>query len=112
MLPARVAAHNVKLGPAEMNDILERVLQLERFYPRVENCTVMVDAPQRRRRSDRRLYAVRIVLTVPRGRITVARQPRGTLASALDAAFQAVRRRLQDRARRLRGATKVHATAP
>jgi cold shock CspA family protein len=109
MMPLRIVVHNTTLDPDARADVRGRVDHLGRFYPRIQSCRVTIDAPQRRRRTDRLLYGIRLVLTVPQGQIAIARQPRRTLTTALDEAFQAARRRLQDHARRLRGAQKAHA---
>ena len=107
MVPLRLAVHNATLTPEDRADVRRRVTRLERFYARITGCRVTVAVPQQRRRTDRKLYRVRLVLTVPLGTIAIDRQPGRTLRTALDDAFQAVRRRLQDHARQLPGARKV-----
>ena len=102
MLPLRLAVHNTTLPPADRADIRRRVENLGRYFDRITNCRVTVAVPQRRRRTDHKLYAVRVALTVPLGAIAIDRQPRRALKTALDEAFQAARRRLQDHARRMR----------
>lgn len=106
MVPLRLAVHNATLTPEDRADVHRRVARLERFYTRITGCRVTVAVPQRRRRTDRKLYRVRLVLTVPQGTIAVDRQPGRTLKTALDDAFQAARRRLQDYARQLPGRDK------
>jgi ribosome-associated translation inhibitor RaiA/cold shock CspA family protein len=108
MLPLRLAIHNTTLSPEARADIRRRVESLRRYFDRITSCRVTVEVPQRRRRTDRKLYGVRVALTVPLGSIAIDRQPRQTLETALDDAFQAARRRLQDHARRMRGAQKAH----
>jgi cold shock CspA family protein/ribosome-associated translation inhibitor RaiA len=111
MVPLRLAVHNTELSPEARTDIRQRVERLARYYDRIIQCRVTVGVPQRRRRTDRKLYGVRLALTVPLGSIVIDRQPRQTLETALDDAFQAGRRRLQDHARRMQGTQKAH-TAP
>ena len=105
----KVIAHNTRLSPAAEADIRQRVERLSRYYDRIMGSRVTVDVPQRRRRADAELYGIRIDVTVPGDEIVVNRQPRALLETALDGAFHAMRRRLQDYARRQRGAVKAHA---
>jgi ribosome-associated translation inhibitor RaiA len=108
MVPLRLAVHNTELAPRARSDIRERVERLARFYDRITTCRVTIEVPQHRRRTDHTLYGVRLALTVPLGSIVIDRQPRRALATALDDAFSAARRRLQDHARRIRGDKKAH----
>jgi cold shock CspA family protein/ribosome-associated translation inhibitor RaiA len=112
MLPLRLTVHNTTLSADERADIRARMERLQRYYDRITDCRVTVTVPQRRRRTDRKLYGVRVALTVPMGSLVVDRQPRQTLATALDDAFQAARRRLQDHARRMGGFQKAHGPPP
>ena len=105
----RIVTHNAELPPEAQADVRARVERLGHYYHRIVSCRVAVDVPQRRTRTDAGLYGVRIALKVPGGEVVVNHQPRENLATALDSAFNAARRRLQDYARRQRGAVKVHA---
>ena len=109
MLPLQITVHNTTLSPATEADLRQRVDRLSRYFDRIISSHVTVDVPQRRRRTDGELYGICIDITVPGDEIVVNRQPRAQLEAALDGAFQAMRRRLQDYARRQRGAVKVHA---
>lgn len=111
MMTLRVALHNTALSPAERADVESRARHLERYHDRITSCRVTIEVPQRRRLTDRVAYRVRIALAVPRREIVIDRQPRRTLETALDEAFQAARRRLQDLSRRTRGDVKRHAAA-
>jgi len=102
MLPLRLAVHNTRLSPEQRADIRRRAIYLQRYYDRITDVRVTVEVPQRRRRTDRELYSVHVALTVPLGAIAIDRQPRRALTTALDDAFQAARRRLQDYGRRMR----------
>lgn len=114
--------------------IRERAAKLDSFYSRIMSCRVVVEVPHRRHRRGK-TYHIRIDLTVPGGEIVVKHEPkRVTLRPArapealpaesrepskhaghmdvyvaIRDAFDAARRKLQDYARRQRGATKVHA---
>ena len=102
MLAPRLAVHNTTLSPVERADIRRRAIYLQRYYDRITDVRVTVEVPQRRHRTDRELYSVHVALAVPLGAIAIDRQPRRGLTTALDDAFQAARRRLQDYARRMR----------
>jgi ribosome-associated translation inhibitor RaiA len=104
----RIALHHTTLSAEADRDIRERVARLTHFYDRIVSCRVTIDVPQHRHRSDATSYGVRIDLAVPGGEIAVTRQPREDLETALQRAFEAARRRLQDHARRLQGAVKTH----
>lgn len=104
----QIVTHDIALAPNTEADIRRRVALLSHAYGRILGCRVRVDLPQHRRRVDAARYRVRIDLTVPGGELVVNQQPRQDLETALDGAFQAMRRRLQDYARRQRGAVKVH----
>lgn len=111
--------------------VLERVSWLEQFYQGIVSCRVLIDAADRHRR-DGRHFRVTIELTVPHGGpIVINHAPSlhgwlkdgGAQAhlkqsetdavhryrhAAIHDAFDVARRRLQDFARRQRGAVKRH----
>jgi cold shock CspA family protein/ribosome-associated translation inhibitor RaiA len=113
------------------SDIRARLRKLETYYPRIIGCRVLVELVQRHHGAGNR-YHVRIDLTVPGEEIVVAHEA-GLHATAQDVAaerltkaaesdperkhvrvaireaFDAARRRLQDHARRQRGAVKTPA---
>lgn len=111
MLPLKIAARNTVLSPAIEADIRERAEALLLYYDRIVACRVTVEVPQRRHH-DGILYNVRIDATVPGGEISVHRRPHEDLRTAVQIAFNAARRRLQDYARRRRGAVKTHESSP
>lgn len=108
MLPVQISVRNTTLSPEVEADIRRRVERLRRYHDRIMGCRVTIDVPQGRRRSQAMEFAVRIDIIVPGDEILVSRQPREELETALDDAFKAARRRLQDSARRRRGAVKAH----
>jgi ribosome-associated translation inhibitor RaiA len=112
-LPVQVTFRNMPPSPAVEADIRDRARKLERFYDRTVSCRVALDAPHRHRHKGR-IYRVRIELGLPRGRLIssgaseLAHEHEDVYVAVRDA-FRAVRRQLEDRARRLRGAVKTHA---
>jgi len=116
--------------------IRENALKLDSFYERITGCRVLIEAPHRHHHNGK-LYHVRIDMTVPGGEIVVKREPKRLKETAqrlekvatvdwkeshepskyaahedvyvaIRDAFDAARRKLQDFARRQRGAVKIH----
>lgn len=110
-LPLQITAHDITLAPEMEADIRARVADLARYYDRIMSCRVTVDVPNLRHRQGG-LYYVRLDFTVPGGELVIRRRPYEDLRTAIQIAFNAARRRLQDYARRHRGAVKRHAAAP
>lgn len=111
MLPLQVSLRNVTLSPEMEADIRERANALLSYFDRVMACRVSIELPNRRHHTGA-LHRVRIDLTVPGGEIVIRRRPHEDLRTAVQIAFNAARRRLQDYARRKRGAVKVHEPPP
>jgi cold shock CspA family protein/ribosome-associated translation inhibitor RaiA len=112
MLQHRIALPNIELPPETEADVRERIAGLGRYYERITSCVVTIDVPRRRRKSDALQYRVRIDLVVPGGELVINRQPDNELRTAVQDAFAAARRRLQDYARRLNGVAKTHEPQP
>ena len=112
MLLQRIAVRNTDLSPEAEADVRERIAGLGRYYGRMTRCFVTIDVPQRRRKSDTLQYRVRLDIALPGGEIVINRQPREQLQTAVQDAFHAARRRLQDYARRQDGAVKAHEPQP
>jgi ribosomal subunit interface protein len=93
-------------------DIREKLDKLDRFFPQIMSCRVMVEA-QHKHQHQGNIYHVRIDLTVPGKELAVSRDPGQHQAHedvyvALRDAFDAARRQLEDYARVLRGDVKHH----
>ena len=105
-VPLQIAFHHLRGSEAVKGLIEEKVAWLERFHGRITGCRVRLEAPHRGRRQGGR-YRVRIDLAVPQGEVVVNRQPprragHEDLDSAIQHAFDAARRQLEEHARRLR----------
>lgn len=103
-------------SPALEAKIRERTDELERFHERITGCRVVVEAVQQRHHQGN-LYRVGIDLTVPGGELAVNRAPSEHQAYedayvAVRDSFDALRRKLEDFARRQRGDVKYHETPP
>jgi cold shock CspA family protein/ribosome-associated translation inhibitor RaiA len=105
-LPLQITAQNVVLSPAEEQMIRDAAAKLEAFAPRIVSCRVAVEMPKRGGRSGRQ-YRVHVNLGVPGGEIIVRRRSDEMLQSAVQKAFKAAGRRLQDYVRQQRGEIKL-----
>jgi ribosome-associated translation inhibitor RaiA len=127
-LPVEIRFRNLRRSALIEDDIRQRAERLNTYCGDITSCRVLVEVPHRHHEKGNPFH-VRINLTVPDDDIAVTRA--STLhASAKDEhawvkalevdamridvqlvvreAFDAVRRRLQDYARRRRGAVKAH----
>lgn len=133
-LPLQVTFRNMEASPTVQEWIEEKAVALESLYQPIMRCRVAVEAPHRHHRKGTQ-YHVRIDLTLPGGEIVIKRQPslrgralqRGkgeitkvlevgvphkNLRQAIDDAFKAAARRVQDYARRQGGRIKQHGPGP
>ena len=111
-LPLQITFRQMPPSPAVEAHIRERAEALERFFPRITGCRVVVEASTRRRRKGR-IYHLRIDLTVPGREIVVSRDPpehhaHEDILVAVRDAFDAARRQLEDHVREARAETKSH----
>jgi cold shock CspA family protein/ribosome-associated translation inhibitor RaiA len=104
-VPLQLTTRNVELSQAEEEMIRAAALKLESFSGRITSCRVLVEVPHRRGRTGNR-YNVRLDLGVPGGEIVIRRQPHESLATAVQDAFRAAGRRVQDHVRRVGGQVK------
>jgi len=110
-LPLQVTLRDVSPSEAVEGYIRERAAKLDAFYDRIMGCRVVVEAPVRHHRKGGP-FKVRIDLTVPGDELVVNRQSDEDLYVAIRDAFDAMRRRLEDYARRQRGSVKAHEAPP
>jgi cold shock CspA family protein/ribosome-associated translation inhibitor RaiA len=103
------------LGPSDAlrQKILEEIAHLEQFEGRMTSCRVVLSAPEKHKRKGQ-LYQVRIHVVFP-GHGEIAVRP-GTAQHqwnqdpqvAIRNAFDAARRQIEDKVRRIRGDVKAH----
>jgi len=110
--PVEVMFHNLQPSPAIEAKIRDRAARLDRFYDQIMSCRVAVEAAHRHHHKGN-LYRIRIDLTVPDEELVVSRVPDDQQAHediyvAIRDAFDAMRRQLEDYARRRRGQVKRH----
>ena len=130
-LAPQITIRNLEPVPDLEPIVLKEIAVLERFFQRIMSCRVMIERAGNRRFGG--FYHVRIDLGVPNEELIVEHLPnlhktlqkteaakktkqsevkrdRRDLNRAIHEAFQAMRRRLQDYARRMQGRTKAHET--
>jgi cold shock CspA family protein/ribosome-associated translation inhibitor RaiA len=108
-IPVHLSGKGVALVPEQEDLIRAAVTKLERFFDRLVTVRVTVSVPNRYPSGEPLAWAFRIALTVPGRELEVSRQAKPLFRDALDDAFDAARRQLQDYARELRGDVKVSA---
>ena len=106
--PIHLSAKGVDLSPDEEALLKRSAADIERFFGRLVACRIVVSVPHRRSGGEPVSWGVRLSLTVPGGELVVTRQAKPTFREAVDDAFDAARRQLQDWAREHRGDVKVH----
>lgn len=108
--PIQIVFQNLEPSPAIEAAIRERAQKLDRFYDRIMHCRVVVEAPHKHHRQGT-LYTVRIEVTVPDDKLLVTRDPAQDHAHedvyvSIRDAFDAMRRQLEEFARKRRGEVK------
>lgn len=110
-IPLQVTFQNMPHSAAIEAKISEKAAKLERVYDRIMSCRIAVEESQRRRHQGK-LFSVRIDITVPGKELAVTREENEDPYVAVRDAFNAVSRRLEEHARRLRGDVKAHESPP
>jgi cold shock CspA family protein/ribosome-associated translation inhibitor RaiA len=133
ILPLQITFRNMQSSEVVKGWIQEEARKLDEFHGKITSCRVVVELPNRRRKAGN-LYHVRVDLTVPGGEMVVKRQPNlrampgrlemkptkslevkvphKDLRQAINDAFGAMQRQLQDYSRRRRREVKTHNPPP
>lgn len=111
-IPVQVSFKDVKPSDFVRSAIEQHVARLERFFPRIIGCRVVVEARNRHGHKGT-LYSFGIDLSVPGKEIVVGRSgPKDhaheDIHVAMRDAFNAATRALEDHARQVRGDVKPH----
>ena len=98
-----ITFRNFDSSPAVEQKIMERIVDIEKFHPRIVSCDVVVEMPQKSKVSGRE-FEVHININVPGPDIHVSRsvshsEAKENLDLAIGEAFSAARRILQDQDR-------------
>jgi cold shock CspA family protein len=104
--PLQISVRNVEDSNAARTLVQKCVEKLEVFYGRITSCRVMIEVPQRFPAGTPIAHNVRVDIRVPGEEIVIRRQAHPELHTAIQEAFDAAGRRLQDYARRVRGDVK------
>ncbi len=112
----QVRFHGIDPSAAVETAIREHVKKLEQFYDRLISCDVSVESRHQHHRQGN-LFTVHIRLAVPGGEIVVARDPERDPRHedayiALNDAFRAARRQLEDLAGKRQDKSKRHGARP
>lgn len=108
--PLQISVRSVEDSAAARELARKCVEKLEVFYHPIISCRVIIDVPQRFPAGTPIAYNVRVDIRVPGEKIVIRRQSHPELHTAIQEAFDAAGRRLQDYAGRIRGEVK-HAAA-
>lgn len=114
--PIQITFRNLERSPAIEAKILECAQKLDEFYERIMSCRVVIEELHRHHRHGNH-YQVRVDLTVPGGELVATREPDEHHAYTdvyvtIRDAFDAIRRQLEDYARRQRSDVKAHELPP
>jgi ribosomal subunit interface protein len=115
-LPLEISYRDFPKSEALETVIREKAEKLDQYYEKIMACRIVVEQPHHHHRQGN-LFHIRIDLTVPGKEIVVKRDPPEHQAHqdpyvTVNDAFDAMRRQLQDYARRQRGDVKHHEEPP
>lgn len=108
-IPLQITLRGVDASEALETRVRAKAEDLERFYPPLMSCRIVVEM-QARHRHQGRNFNVRIHLGVPGGEIAIDRDHHEDVYVAVRDAFDAARRKLEDYGHMQRGDEKLHAT--
>lgn len=91
----QISARGIPLGTTDEEAIHQAAESLEGFGDHIVSCRVAVSLPHRHHRAGVP-YDVRVDVGLPRGKVVVTRQSDPSLRTAVQGAFTAARRQLQD----------------
>ena len=115
-VPLSITFRNVDRSDWIEDEIRAQVDKLDEFFDNIVSCKVVVEAPHKHHRHGN-LYRVQVHVSVPRRELIVNKDKgdhpeHADLHVAIRDAFLAMRRKVEEFARELRGDTKQHETPP
>lgn len=115
-IPVQITFRNLDHSSAVEERVREQAAKLDQYFNRIMSCRVVIEAPHRHHHKGN-LYHVRIDLTVPDAELVVSREPPLNQAHediyvVIRDAFDAMKRRLEDHARKRRKQVKHHEVSP
>lgn len=111
MVPLKIVCRDFKVTPAIRTELRNCTSKLEEFFPRLVRCEVAISVPHRRRNKGN-VYHVALRIEVPGPDIVVNRESEEDVAHenlriAINDAFRAAERKLEDLIREMRGFVKA-----
>jgi cold shock CspA family protein/ribosome-associated translation inhibitor RaiA len=112
-IPPEITYRDVRKSAALEKLILEKAAKLDQVHEKLISCRIAVEKVQEHQRSDSP-YRIRIIVRVPPGKeLVVSREPgegqlNEQLKTALNSAFEAMRRRLLKLKAKQQGEVKTH----
>src|SRR5437016_59406 len=111
LVPTEITFRNMRHSDAIETTIRKMAAKLSKFYPVILSCRVMVETAHGNHTRGR-LYHVRVDVRVPEAELVASAEPapehrHDDIYVAIHEAFDAVRRELEDYARRRRGQVKL-----
>lgn len=110
-IPLNLTTRRVELPPALDDLIRRKVEKLERFSDRLIRCDVVVEGPGERHESGGP-YDVRLDISVPGSELVVTKRSAETLRGAIESAFDAAERQVEEYSRKQRGEVKTAVHPP
>ena len=74
-IPLKITFHEIDSSAAIEGVVQERTQKLGHFYDRIQNCRVVIEAPNRHSQKERKVFQVRIDVTVPGQELVVSHEP-------------------------------------
>lgn len=115
--PLTVTFRNLDTSDYLKNLAEERAARLERFYPRIIGCRVVIEAPHRSAEGHHPPLGVSVEVDIPGRPRIVARDAepqhelKGDHLTVVNRAFEAIERQLEELGEKQRGAVKRHENA-
>lgn len=115
-VPLQLTFRNMDSSDALESEIQRRIDKLEKHYPDIISCRVVVEAPLKHHRKGG-LFKVRIDLSYPDAKVEIDREPpvqhqaHQDVYVAIRDAFKAVERKLEEHVCRQKGEVKHHEEA-
>jgi ribosome-associated translation inhibitor RaiA len=102
-VPLELAFHNLEASEAVETRVRERVAKLEKMFPRLVACRVVVEAPHKQHQKGN-VFRVRIEMSVPGDDLVVSKEPNRAherfadpdVYTVLKDAFETAERMLRD----------------
>ena len=115
-IPLQITFHELESSDAIETVLQERTQKLAHFYERIQNCRVVIEAPNRHSQKERKVFEIRIDVSVPGSELVVNREPgehgaHTDIHVAIRDGFNAMERQLKEFALKQRSALK-NAEAP